>query len=226
MPYLGHRRAAGRCATRDHRAVQTGSLKGRLLVATPMLGDPNFDRTVILVLEHGVEGAVGVVLNRPSDTAVAGALPAWAELAAEPAAVYIGGPVGPTVLVGLGERRDGDGNGLDGGDGDGLGDADDDGSGDRQHWTQLLGAIGTIDLGRDPAALDPPLARVRVFAGYAGWGEGQLEGEIEVRAWFVVDARPADAMTDAPEHLWRDVLRRQRDDLRLLASYPRNPSTN
>src|SRR2546430_2486669 len=81
------------------------SLKGKLLVATPLLGDPNFHRTVVLMLEHGDEGAVGLVLNRPSETAVAGPLPQWKALTADPDVVFVGGPVRTEMVIGLGRRR-------------------------------------------------------------------------------------------------------------------------
>jgi putative transcriptional regulator len=179
-------------------------LKGRLLVATPNLEDPNFERTVVLVLEHGDDGALGVVLNRPSDLHLAEPLPEWARAAAHPPVVFIGGPVSPSAAVCLARA----------------------GAPGAQGWAPLLGPVGTLDLDRDPDEAIPGLDEIRVFAGYAGWGPGQLEGEIAGGGWFVVDADAADPLSPAPEHLWATVLRRQKGTLALFAAYPPDPSLN
>ena len=176
----------------------SSSLSGQLLVATPMLGDPNFDRTVVLMIEHNSEGALGVVLNRPGTLEVVDALPEWSTLAASPAVLFSGGPVQGNALVGLGEEAE----------------------------VPLVGSVGTVNLGIAPDGADGRLRRVRLFAGYAGWGPGQLEGEIEARAWFVLDALPEDALTPEPGELWSAVLRRQRGHQRLLARHPTNPELN
>ena len=180
------------------------SLKGKLLVANPALEDPNFDRTVVLVLEHHDEGAVGVVLNRPSETAVEDVLPSWAGVAAEPAVVFVGGPVAPGSAIGLGSAA----MASEGGDG----------------FTAVLGAVGVLDLSLGPDEL--AVADVRIFSGYAGWSPGQLEGEIEAGGWFVVDALPGDASAADAVDLWRSVLRRQPGDLALVATFPADPSLN
>jgi len=182
-------------------------LKGRLLVATPNLGDPNFERTVVLVLEHGDEGALGVVLNRPSELDLAEPLPEWARAAAHPSVVFIGGPVAPSAAVCL--ARLGRYGGTEG-------------------WLPLPpdGVVGTLDLDSDPDEAIPRLDEIRVFAGYAGWGPGQLESEIDDGGWFVVDADPADPLSPAPERLWAQVLRRQRGAVALFAAYPADPTLN
>lgn len=187
------------------------SLKGRLLVATPTLGDPNFDRTVVFVLEHTPEGAVGVVLNRPSGTGLdeAGAdWSGWDALAAEPPVVFVGGPVARTAVICLAR----------------LGDAklDELEDGRAEGFQPVLGEVGVADLALPPRGVDA----VRLFAGYAGWGEGQMESEIEAGAWFVVDAHPEDALTGRPTDLWTDVLRRQGGRLAIFALCPPDPSTN
>lgn len=182
-----------------------GSTKGRLLVATPNLGDPNFERTVVLVLEHGDEGALGIVLNRPSELDLAEPLPGWARAAAHPPVVFIGGPVAPSAAVCL--ARVAAGAAAEG-------------------WQSLLGPLGTIDLESDPDRTIPGLDRIRVFAGYAGWGPGQLESEIDDGGWFVVDADASDPLSDDPDELWAAVLRRQRGSLALFADYPDDPTLN
>jgi len=178
--------------------------KGMLLVATPPLVDPNFDRTVVLVLEHGESGAIGLVLNRPSETPVAAALPGWEDLAAEPAWVFAGGPVSTDSAIALGSARHADAGGG---------------------WEPLVGYVGTIDLHRDPDDVVHDIAAVRIFAGYSGWGPGQLEDELSANAWLVVPAWPQDALGD-PDDLWRRVLLRQGGRVAWLANAPFDPSMN
>lgn len=182
---------------------------GQLVVATPSLTDPSFARTVVLLLQAAPDdGAVGVVLNRPTGTAVEQVLPAWSPLAAEPGVVFTGGPVQPTAAICLGRRRP-----------------------ERLEVPvcrplEGLAAVGTVDL--DGAAQDAARAvdRVRVFAGYAGWSAGQLEGELAEGAWWVLDALPADAFAPDPGQLWRQVLLRQGPPLAFAASYPADPTLN
>jgi putative transcriptional regulator len=181
------------------------SHRGRLLVATPVIGDDNFDRTVVLVLEHGPDGALGLVLNRPTDVAVLDPLPEWSGLAAQPSVVFVGGPVEQTAAIALAHAGTGD-----------VGEA----------WSPIIDRIGTLDLSRDPADLGPAVQQVRVFAGYAGWGPGQLEGELGLDAWIVCDVEPGDVLGDDPDTLWRRVLRRQGGDLALLSYCPADPSSN
>ena len=179
------------------------SLRARLLVATPALGDPNFDRTVVLMLEHTPEGAVGLVLNRPSGTDLdeAGAdWEGWDLLAARPPVVFVGGPVSRTAVICVARLGDGGAEGFQ----------------------PLLGDIGLANMASAPKGIEA----VRLFAGYAGWGGGQLEGEIAEGAWFVVAADPGDALTADPESLWEDVLRRQGGRLAMFALCPSDPSQN
>ena len=181
-------------------------VRGKLLVATPELEDPNFFRAVVLVLEHNDEGALGVVLNRPTSAELTDPLPAWAPLAVEPAVVFMGGPVQPDSAIGLGRRADG--------------------GTEPSGFAALFGDLGTVDLERMPVDVAPSVDRVRVFAGYAGWGPGQLESELAVNGWFVVDADEADPWSDDPSAMWRDVLRRQRGQLKVFADFPFDPATN
>lgn len=186
-------------------ATGVNTLKGRLLVATPSLGDPNFEHAVILLLEHGEDGAVGVVLNRPTGTDLADPLPGWSRLAAEPPVVFVGGPVSPDAAICLARSWP-----------DELLEA----------YEPLMDSLGTLDLSADPDEVAAGVQGVRVFVGYAGWGPGQLEGEIAAGAWWVVDASPDDALSAEPEELWRSVLRRQPGRLAMFANYPANPAMN
>jgi putative transcriptional regulator len=192
-------------------------LAGKLLVATPVMRDPNFDHTVVLLLDHNADGALGVVLNRPSAADVAGPLPQWVERAAPPAVVFVGGPVAPGSAICL--ARAAEPSRSPGRDETPAGD---EGGG----WQPLFGGLGTVDLGRRPDEVDASVEAVRVFAGYAGWGAGQLESEIEAGAWFVLPTEPGDALGDEPAGLWRRVLRRQGGVVAAMATFPAELSAN
>jgi putative transcriptional regulator len=172
----------------------------RLLVSVPTLADPNFFRSVVFMVEHTDDGALGLVLNQPTETALDAVLEAWGPYAAPPEVAFVGGPVQQHEAA-IGLARVG---GVDATDA----------------WQPLLGRVGTIDLGRDPLDAHPDIETVRVFAGYSGWGPGQLEGELEAGGWHVVDALPDDLLTPDPDGLWRAVLRRQGGDLAMGANYP------
>jgi putative transcriptional regulator len=182
--------------------------KGTLLVATPPLADPNFDRSVVLLLEHSANGAVGLVLNRPTGTPVAAALPGWELLTSDPGTLFVGGPVAEDAAIALGAVRHADA-----------------AAAGESGWTEIVGTVGTIDLHRDPDDVIGDIESVRIFAGYAGWGPGQLESELEAHAWLVVAARPEDALGD-PDDLWRRVLLRQGGSIAWLANAPADPSVN
>jgi putative transcriptional regulator len=182
---------------------------GKLLVATPELLDPNFARAVVFVLEHTDEGALGVVLNRPTETSLAESLPRWSDRAAPPGVVFVGGPVQPDAAIGLARRM--------------AADADEpEGSG----FAPLFDRLGTVDLEREPEEITPAVDAVRVFAGYSGWGPGQLDGELAADGWYLCEADVDDLWTAHPNDLWRAVLRRQPGPLRLVAGFPDDPSQN
>ncbi len=191
--------------------MQDSTLVGRLLVATPMLGDPNFRRAVVLVVEHErEEGTLGVVLNRPTQVPVAQVLESWTYLVTGPAVVFRGGPVSPDSAVALA---------LVPGEGEPLGWRPLDG-------TPIMSRIGLVDLDAPPEILAAEIVSFRIFAGYAGWGSGQLQAEIDEGAWYVLAAEPGDAFAAEPERLWPGVLRRQGGDLALVATFPDDPSLN
>ncbi len=183
------------------------SLAGKLIVASPKLTDPNCARTVVLICTHDENGAFGLVLNRPLMEARVGEhLPAWVEHVAEPPVVFQGGPVETTVGLGLGYSSS---------------------PFVMPGWTTVLGNVGLVDLSKPPGTDgDSELERARVFAGYSGWAGGQLEGELNEDAWFVVPLQEGDPFTEAPEALWREVLRRQGGKLAFFAFLPEDPSQN
>lgn len=189
--------------------TEVSSLTGRLLVATPALADPNFDRAVVLLLDHDEEGSLGVVLNRPTPVDVGDILEGWADLAGEPGVVFQGGPVSLDSALGVAVVPGGTGGGAAP-----LG------------WRRVYGAIGLVDLEAPPELLAAALGSLRIFAGYAGWGPGQLEDELLEGAWYVVESEPGDISYPVPERLWREVLRRQRSELAMVATYPDDPSLN
>jgi len=183
----------------------TESLRGKLLLAAPALNDPNFDRAVVFIAEHSEDGAMGLVLNRPSDAPVAEAIPDldWvAELAAE--TIYVGGPVAPNGVIVLAE------------------------------WDDPSQAVVLIDddLGFVPGDLDDTDAlaaavrRARVYAGHAGWGPGQLEDELAEEAWIVEAPLREELFSDDPDGLWSAVLRRKGREFALLSTMPPDPSLN
>jgi putative transcriptional regulator len=187
-------------------------LAGRLLVATPMLGDPNFRRTVVLIVEHESEqGTLGVVLNRPTKVPVGQVLEPWTELATDPPVVFTGGPVSPNSALALAHVP---------------------GADEPVGWHPLEGGgpevarLGLVDLDAPPGLLAAAIVSLRVYAGYAGWGAGQLQAEIEEGAWYVLPAEPSDAFSAEPARLWPAVLRRQGGELAYVATYPDDPGLN
>ena len=191
--------------------MEAESLGGRLLVATPLLGDPNFRRTVILVVEdEPEEGTLGVVLNRPTEVQVGQVLESWTELVTGPTVVFKGGPVSPNsalaLALALGEDEPLGWRSLDG--------------------SSLMSRIGLVDLEAPPELLAGGITSLRVFAGYAGGGPGQLRAEIEEGAWYVLAGEPTDAFLADPERLWPAVLRRQGGEFAIVATYPDDPMLN
>lgn len=196
--------------------TEVSSLTGRLLVAAPALSDPDFDRAVVLLLDHDEEGSLGVVLNRPTPVGVGDVLASWAGLAGEPDVVFQGGPVSLDSALGVAV--------LPGGGGPSPGSRSR--AGDPVGWRRVHGAIGLVDLDTPPELLAPALGALRIFAGYAGWAPGQLEAELTAGAWYVIESEPGDISSPRPENLWRAVLRRQRGELAMIATYPDDPSLN
>ncbi len=184
----------------------TDSLAGKLLIASLRITEPTFFRAVVLVCAHDENGALGIVINRPlpSET-VSTHLPQYDRFTREPTCIFNGGPVETSAALALARWKD---------------------------WiitptpNMVVGRVGLLDLSKSIEEVEAGVDEVRVFAGYAGWTGGQLEGELEHESWFVVDATPDDAFTRAPETLWRDVLRRQPGKLAIFAYAPTDPSSN
>ena len=175
------------------------SFSGKLLVASPQLADPNFYRTVVLLFEHGEEGAFGTVLNRPSDEEAGSHVGEWAHLIAFPDLVFVGGPVRNEVAIGVAEWADDD-------------------------TESLFAGVSFIDL-TDPPEEDRAPKRIRVYSGYSGWDAGQLEVELAIDSWFILEPVVDDVFGD-PEDLWARVLARQAGRLSLYANFPDDLSLN
>jgi putative transcriptional regulator len=179
------------------------SLVGQLLLASPSLMDPNFARTVVLIGLHSEDGAMGVVLNRPSSVTVGEAVPQLQETLGAMQRVYVGGPVQPSSVVFLAEFIDPSPAGL-----------------------LVLGRIGFPAPDAAIEELAEATERRRVFAGHAGWGRGQLDAEVADGDWITHDAQPQDVFTEDPEELWSSVLTRKGGSYALIARMPLDPSVN
>lgn len=181
------------------------STAGKLLIATPAIGDGNFEQSVIFILHHDADGALGVIINEPSELAADELLPRWAQLTIEPAVIFDGGPVQRNGFIGVGRS---------------IGEVAEGAL--RVPDSDLL----TVDLDSDPVLARTQIDRLRLFRGYSGWGPRQLDTELAAGAWFTVEAQPEDVWSPDPSTLYEQVLLRQRGDLRWFANAPIDPSQN
>jgi len=182
---------------------------GQLLVAAPALLDPNFNHTVVLLLDYDENGALGVVLNRPSPVPVGDILADWSALARTPGVLFLGGPVGTDSALAVATLPPGEG------------DKD-----EPVGWRRLFDDTGIVDLDAPTELIAPALSGLRIFAGYAGWGTDQLEAEVEEGSWYVVPSLPSDVFSEDPGGLWMRVLRRQPGELAWVSTRPLDPSLN
>ena len=196
-----HDRSPARGAT--GKIISVESVRGQLLIAGPGLGDPNFWRTVVLVVDHSEQGALGLVLNRPSETKIGDAVPELKGLIDPEADVLVGGPVQKSAVIVLADFDDPSQAALI---------AFDD-----------IGVLGNVLDRPDPTA---GIREARAFAGHAGWGPGQLDGELERGDWILEPARRSDAFCARPDGLWHAVLTRKGGSYALVARMPSDPSVN
>jgi putative transcriptional regulator len=177
------------------------SLQGKLLVSSPALHDPNFRKTVVLIAHHDEEGAMGLVLSRPSDVRADDAVPSLEGIPGAHDPVFVGGPVQPDAFMVLAEFDD-------------VADA----------AAPIMERLGFMPADSEPDDLS--IVRLRLFAGYSGWGVGQLEDELEETAWIVVDASTDDAFANDPDELWRTVLHRKGGPFEQMVDMPFDPGLN
>ncbi len=177
------------------------SLQGKLLVSSPALHDPHFRKTVVLIAHHDEEGAMGLVLSRPSEIAASEAVPALDGFPGAESPIFVGGPVQPEAFMVLAEFDDVD-----------------------QAAAPIMDGVGFMPADAEPA--DLAIRRLRLFAGYSGWGVGQLEAELAESSWIVVDAIADDAFSDDPDELWRAVLHRKGGPFSLMENMPFDPGLN
>ncbi len=182
---------------------------GRLLVATPRLADPNFERTVVLLLDHDENGSLGVVLNRPSPVPVGDVLESWDELVTGPDVLFHGGPVATDSALAVASIPSGQ-----------------DPEGDPVGFRRLFDETGIIDLDTPTELLGGAIQQLRIFAGYAGWGVDQLAAEIEEGSWYVLPLEHGDLFAGDPGSLWARVLRRQPGELAWVSTRPADPTMN
>ncbi|MGN6799881.1 MAG: YqgE/AlgH family protein [Gaiellaceae bacterium] len=176
-------------------------LQGKLIVSSPSLTDPNFRKTVVLIAHHDEEGALGLVLSRPSDVPAVEAVPVLDGLPGAEDPVFVGGPVQPEAFMVLAEFEDVD-----------------------EAAAPIIDGLGFMPADAEPAEL--AIKRLRLFAGYSGWGSGQLEDELAEESWIVVDAAADDAFADDPDVLWRTVLQRKGGAFSLMENMPFDPGLN
>ncbi len=181
--------------------MEVESLQGKLLVSSPALHDPNFRKTVVLIAHHDDEGAMGLVLSRPSEVAAVDAVPALDGLPGAGDPVFVGGPVQPEAFMVLAEFDDVD-----------------------EAAAPIMDRLGFMPADAEPEDLS--ISRMRLFAGYSGWGEGQLEAELEESSWIVVEAETDDAFANDPDELWRTVLHRKGGPFELMVDMPFDPGLN
>lgn len=181
---------------------------GDLLVAAPRMDDPIFGRSVIYIIQHSLEGTLGVMLTRPGPTPIAQVLAAWEGITAEPRTFFYGGPVRREAGIALAVAKRG--TTVD----------------DSVQIHNIESRVYVIDLDSDPAELAESVEGVRIFAGYSSWAPGQLAAELSGGDWLVVPSLPADVLAARWVDLWAEVMRRQEMPLRLYATYPDDPELN
>ncbi|WP_431868098.1 YqgE/AlgH family protein [Nocardiopsis eucommiae] len=193
--------------------MDQSTLTGRLLVAAPLLQEDSFRRSVVFVVDDAEDGSLGVILNRPLELPVDEVVTDWGVYASAPRVMFSGGPVGTDSGIALGTASPDEA---------------------PPGWAPLegvgpgpeLAGVGLVDLEAPTEVLGAALVSLRVFAGYAGWGAGQLAGEVAEGAWYVVDTLADDLFGGSPETLWSRVLRRQGGEMALLSTYPDDPTMN
>lgn len=177
---------------------------GMLLIAPPMLEDPNFRRSVVLLCEHGDEGSFGLILNRPLDLHLSDVLE---DIVVYDDTINLGGPVHRNTLHFLHRYEDALPNAVT-----------------LPNGVQWGGHFDTLRTLMERGAIEPH--DLRFFVGYAGWSPGQLETEIETGGWILTEATDDAVFAEDPSTLWRAVLRQMGGQYAVLANFPDDPRMN
>ena len=195
------------CFVRQTGQMVEAHARSRLLVASPPLDDPNFDRSVVYIIDHSNEGAIGVIINRPLFLPEIDPMERWHDHLTEPVVIFDGGPVDPSALIALALGTPTTPESIEGA-------------------VRIADAVWSVDLSLDPSFIAPYFGGLRIFRGYAGWSAGQLDAEIDAGGWIVVNAETNDLFGSKPETLWRQVLSRQPGRLSWLADAPDDIEAN
>lgn len=180
--------------------------KGIFLVASPSLRDPNFRQTVVLLCEHGSDGALGVVVNRPTELLLSEALPQIPVLEGQRHVLFAGGPVQPNHVLILYRVA--------------------------QEPIETHHVFDGVYLGGDMKALERILVMpreqeaFRAYIGYSGWGPGQLEQEMQTGSWILLPADPSVVFEKDPSQVWSEILRSLGGAYELYAEMPPDPHLN
>jgi putative transcriptional regulator len=172
---------------------------GQFLVATPLIAAPPFARTVVLLLEHDESGAIGLILNDPTELLAEDHLPEIAGHLTGPPRVFLGGPVSTDTAISLGCGKE-----------------------IEYLRPSALPGIGIVDIEQSLNGIE----KLRLFAGYAGWEPHQLEAEVREGAWWVLFPDLVEIFTSDPSGMWERTLERGPGALPLYATYPPDPSEN
>lgn len=179
---------------------------GELLVSTTQVSGDFFEQAVVLLLDCDLDGALGVTLNKLADTALESVLPDWTELVAPPRLLFSGGPVSPNGAVCVAKLIDP--------------------TEEPPGWRRVVDDIGLLHLDTPVEIASGGYTALRIYAGYSGWGPGQLEDELARGFWYRMPSREDDIFTADPGGLWRRVLRRHGGAAALLSTWPKDPELN
>jgi putative transcriptional regulator len=172
--------------------------EGKILVADRKLKDPHFAQTVVLIVTYNGQGTVGLVLNRPSDVPISELLSGVKDARSRKDSAFTGGPVEPMSVLALLRTREGPKG--------------------AQHVAADIWAILDQDLLGEALSKHASSEELRFYVGYAGWGPGQLEAEMDAGAWRVIRGGADTVFATKPDSLWNRVMRNL--DVTFARSFP------
>ena len=180
---------------------------GDLLVASHQIDEGVFYESVVYLVDVGLDGVLGVIVNQPcAPGTLRRQLPGWVHLATPPQDLFLGGPMSPSGAICLARVQRS--------------------SEEPPGWRRVQGLIGLLHLDTPTELVVGAFTDVRIFAGYAEWGPGQLEAELIRGDWIRAIAHPEDVFSSEPRGLWRAVLHRQNGTAAMLATATDTPALN